>query len=193
MSTILKTWLYFIKWWAISYWLYNKTPTRTCECHLSLFTLKCCFLPVESGAPSSLFYSGVDMLISLLYGDGENLKKKLAADVDIYPNGGRPSSTAGLLHPSEMENYRMSHRMPFPCCLCPLADENQPDFVEAAIYAAADGPLAGKYIATCARDLCGYIGKPRPNFCLRGIPFGPMSFSIHSSPGAILQPVWLTY
>jgi len=67
-----------------------------------------------------------------------------------------------------MENHRMTHRMSFPCCLCPLADENQPDFVEAAIYMATDGPLAGKYVASCARDLCGYFGKPRPNCRLRG-------------------------
>ena len=65
-----------------------------------------------------------------------------------------------------MQNYCMTHCMSFPCCLCPLADENQPDLVEAAIYMAADGPLAGKFVASCARDLCGYFGTPRLDFRL---------------------------
>jgi hypothetical protein len=40
-----------------------------------------------------------------------------------------------------------------------MIDTNQPDFVEAAMYMPATGPFAGQYIATCARDKCGYLSK----------------------------------
>jgi len=40
-----------------------------------------------------------------------------------------------------------------------MVDETNPDFVEAAIYMASDGGQAGKYIATCAKDECGYYGR----------------------------------
>ena len=46
-----------------------------------------------------------------------------------------------------------------PCCLCPLADENGPDFVEAAIYMATIGPYIGQYVISCANDKRGYLGK----------------------------------
>jgi len=32
-----------------------------------------------------------------------------------------------------------------PCCLCPLVDQNGPDFVEAAIYVVSTGALSGEY------------------------------------------------
>lgn len=40
-----------------------------------------------------------------------------------------------------------------------MVDENKPDFVEAAIYMASVGEQAGQYIATCAKDECGYSGE----------------------------------
>jgi hypothetical protein len=40
-----------------------------------------------------------------------------------------------------------------------MTDTTIPDFVEAAIYVAYDGNHTGQYVATCAKDLCGYIGK----------------------------------
>jgi hypothetical protein len=46
-----------------------------------------------------------------------------------------------------------------PCCLCPMQDDNAPDFVEAAIYPATAGPFSGQYIIGCAQDKCGYLGK----------------------------------
>ena len=63
------------------------------------------------------------------------------------------------MHPSGLDDHRISNHMPLPCCLCPLADENEADFVEAAVYRATSGPLAGQYVASCARELCGYFGK----------------------------------
>jgi hypothetical protein len=48
-----------------------------------------------------------------------------------------------------------------PCCLCPLINPTGPDFVEAAIYLATSGTYAGEYVASCATDNCGYLGKFR--------------------------------
>lgn len=56
--------------------------------------------------------------------------------------------------------HRLTHRMLGPCCLCPLADKNKPDFVESAIFQATEGDFTGEYVAACASELkCGYIGK----------------------------------
>jgi hypothetical protein len=46
-----------------------------------------------------------------------------------------------------------------PCCLCPLVDQNGPDFVEAAIYVVSTGALSGEYVASCALEKCGYFGR----------------------------------
>jgi hypothetical protein len=40
-----------------------------------------------------------------------------------------------------------------------MMEETNPDFVEAPIYMVSVGPFAGMYVASCARDRCGYIGK----------------------------------
>jgi hypothetical protein len=44
-----------------------------------------------------------------------------------------------------------------------MMDPTTPDFVEAAIYMASDGDnagqYAGQYVATCAKDECGYFGE----------------------------------
>lgn len=71
----------------------------------------------------------------------------------------RPSTTKSRVHPSDLRDYRMSHRMLGPCCFCPLAEETQPDYVEAPIYMASLGESAGQYVASCARDRCGYFGE----------------------------------
>jgi len=36
---------------------------------------------------------------------------------------------------------------------------NGPDIVESAIRVSTTGPFAGEYVAMCARDECGYLGK----------------------------------
>ena len=53
----------------------------------------------------------------------------------------------------------MSHHMLGPCCLCPMVYPYKPDFVEAAIYMAVTGAFAGEYVARCAQNECGYLGK----------------------------------
>jgi hypothetical protein len=39
-----------------------------------------------------------------------------------------------------------------------MVDAKKPNFVEAAIYMASDGEHAGHFVATCAKDECGYFG-----------------------------------
>lgn len=77
----------------------------------------------------------------------------------------RPSNstlTQGRVKPSDLQDYRQSHRMLGPCCLCPMQDATQPDFVEAAMYMITVGLLSGEYVASCARNRCGYFGEPLP-------------------------------
>jgi hypothetical protein len=46
-----------------------------------------------------------------------------------------------------------------PCCLCPLAKPEGPDFVESAVYVVTVGQFAGEYVASCAKGDCSYFGK----------------------------------
>jgi hypothetical protein len=46
-----------------------------------------------------------------------------------------------------------------------MMDAMKPDFIEAAIYIASEGEQAGQYVATCAKNLCGYACKS--DFALR--------------------------
>jgi hypothetical protein len=39
-----------------------------------------------------------------------------------------------------------------------MMDAARADFIEAAIYKARKGREAGQYVATCAKDECGYMG-----------------------------------
>jgi len=71
----------------------------------------------------------------------------------------RPSANGTRIHPSDMHTYRELHQMLGPCCLCPMVEENGPDFMEAAIYKPVTGLFAGDYVTSCARDRCGYFGK----------------------------------
>src|ERR1700676_1486706 len=78
----------------------------------------------------------------------------------FIPQFTRPTSTQGRVHPSILQDHRMSNRMLGPCCLCPMTDASKPDFIKSAIYVASGGDWEGQYVATCAKDLCGYCGMP---------------------------------
>jgi hypothetical protein len=77
-------------------------------------------------------------------------------NISVVP---RPVVDRARVRPSDLQDYRVSHRLLGPCCLCPMTDPNQPDFVEAAIYVVTAGPFSGQYVASCARDQCGYFGE----------------------------------
>jgi hypothetical protein len=63
------------------------------------------------------------------------------------------------IQPSDLEDHRRSHQFLGPCCICPATDEHQPEFVEATIRVMRTGHFAGKYVASCASDACGYLGE----------------------------------
>lgn len=70
-----------------------------------------------------------------------------------------PSEFVGRIPPSELPAYRESHRILGPCCLCPLANPDAPDFVESAIYEATTGEHRGEWVASCASETCDYFGE----------------------------------
>ena len=86
----------------------------------------------------------------------------------------RPTSKDIRVPPCMLQDHWISHCMVGPCCLCLMMDTAKPDYIEAAIYIIADGEQAGRYVATCAKNECGYAGKSHYSFLTEG---GP-----HSSP-----------
>lgn len=72
----------------------------------------------------------------------------------------RPSTLFARIHPSDFEGYRKSHQFIGPSCFCPAFERDGPEFVESAMFMVDFGPFAGQYVAACAEDRCGYLGKP---------------------------------
>ena len=60
--------------------------------------------------------------------------------------------------PSDLLDYRVTHLLKAPCCLCPLKMGTD-QYIESAIFIARRGRLQGEYIACCATDECGYLGE----------------------------------
>ena len=51
----------------------------------------------------------------------------------------RPATVSDArVEPCHLQAWRVSHRVLGPCCLCPMADDAEPDFKEAAIYQVRD-------------------------------------------------------
>jgi hypothetical protein len=67
--------------------------------------------------------------------------------------------TGAWVPPSDINNHRLSHKFLGPGCLCPLKDSTQPAFTEAAVFMVTKGRFAGKYVASCVQESCGYFGK----------------------------------
>ena len=69
----------------------------------------------------------------------------------------RPTTqTEARVHPMEMPEYRSTHELNNPCCLC-ASEEYEDDYTESAIYIPSFGPYSGKYVAGCASSSCGYL------------------------------------
>ena len=69
------------------------------------------------------------------------------------------------------------YNMSGPGCFCPLLNARKPDFVEAAIYRATSGHYSGEYVATCAKNRCGYLGE----YSKYGVILRNMSLTIKKS------------
>jgi hypothetical protein len=66
------------------------------------------------------------------------------------------TQTGARVTPSDFLSYRAVHDFKAPCCLCAIA---RGDYTESAVYLAPQGPYVGEYVAGCALERCGYIGK----------------------------------
>lgn len=69
----------------------------------------------------------------------------------------RPATQTGApVTPSDFLSYHAVPDFKAPCCLCAIV---RGDYTESAMYLAPHGPYAGEYVAGCASEHCGYIGK----------------------------------
>jgi len=101
----------------------------------------------------------------------------------------RPSSTEARVHPSELSDHRLPHRMLGPCCLCPLADQNGPDFTEPAIYMIIPGTLSGIccQLRTWKVWLLWWVVRPmKSNFYWHSLNEYKCSWSTSTTQGAYL-------
>src|ERR1700676_552669 len=83
----------------------------------------------------------------------------LCAGSDVLP---RPvADGGGRVVPCALCEHRRSHQFIGPCCLCPLLVPRSEArvYTEAAMFMSASGVFAGKYVARCAKERCGYLGK----------------------------------
>lgn len=70
----------------------------------------------------------------------------------------RPVTQGMRVTPGDLVEYRRVHDFKNPCCFC--ASNGVGNFyVESAIHMAVEGQYAGEYVARCASDSCGYLGK----------------------------------
>ena len=106
----------------------------------------------------------------------------------------RPTRRPVRITPDAMRQYRSTNDMLGLCCLCPLINPTGPDFVEAAIYLATSGTYVGQYVASCAKDNCGYLGEFHylPVVGLLVVDLVVLNTSI-STNGGILYLAWPIY
>ena len=68
----------------------------------------------------------------------------------------RPIASSGeRVPPSDFDDYRASRKFTAPSCHCAQSGPA----TESAIYVAVEGEFWGEYVAGCAADRCGYLGK----------------------------------
>lgn len=140
-------------------WLIVRNLSHRIEClPLSVLLAKPSLLHRRYLPPSA--YSSTDGMTSPCNcGVGEWCSGRASADSPLLTNDPRPCHQQHRVRPSSLREHRKVTVMLGPCCLCPLRDESEPDYVEAAIYRATTGPYAGQYVISCAQDKCGYLGQ----------------------------------
>jgi hypothetical protein len=74
----------------------------------------------------------------------------------------RPITETGIrVAPPELMHHRVLYDFKSPSCLCASDFIIDPQYTECAVYFASTGKYKGEYVAGCAFDRCGYIGKIR--------------------------------
>ena|SRR5271170_3587759 len=118
------------------------------------------FISIKSAPQPMRFSNSITMLMGWSYGNGTCMHYLWSIIYITQLN--RPLNARGeRIPPSDLSDHRSSHRFLGPCCICPLLRPAVQGctFVEAAIFMATHGRLAGQYLAVCARGRCGYIGE----------------------------------
>lgn len=107
-----------------------------------------------------------------VFGNGA-LRSHRFSDLKITHQSKRPvySTNGALVPPSDINDHRLSHKFLGPGCLCALRDPSESAFTEAAVFMVVRGRFSGKYVAACAQEKCGYLGKyPSPDKILFNSP-----------------------
>ena len=78
----------------------------------------------------------------------------------------RPKVGTRHVHTADLREHRRQYQLLGPGCLCPLLVrlEEEPGFIEAAIYMPVFGCYGGEYVAACARNCCGYVGQSSSSY-----------------------------
>ena len=113
----------------------------------------------RSGFPTRLSWNIIVAPTNYNHGHGKQLFCYIIDGSYLQYPSGRLSTETSHITPSQLWSHRISHRMLGPCCFCPLADPYAPGFVESAIYRRTESPYMGEWVATCARNKCGYFGE----------------------------------
>jgi len=98
---------------------------------------------------------------AIVYGSGHG---KLPATILVTVSSRRTINQTGHHLPKPVSTLR--HARPpylpphaFAMLPMPMMDATKPNVVEAAIYITSQGEQAGRYIASCAKEECGYFGQ----------------------------------
>jgi hypothetical protein len=70
----------------------------------------------------------------------------------------RPTQNGRRVTPENLRGCQETYRFKNPCCLC-ASNVAGMVYTESEIYMAVDGRFWGEYVACCAADRCGYLGK----------------------------------
>lgn len=71
----------------------------------------------------------------------------------------RPASVQeNRVTPDAILDYRISHKLRCPSCLCAASDIDTA-YTESAIYKSTHGTYSGEYLVACAAGRCGYLSR----------------------------------
>lgn len=72
----------------------------------------------------------------------------------------RPVINGRRVAPSALLDYRCTHKFLGPVCLCALFPRSgYTTGTEAAMFFETTGPYSGEFVAKCAKNSCGFLGR----------------------------------
>jgi len=90
--------------------------------------------------------------------------------------------------PDAILDYRISHKLRCPSCLCAASDIDTA-YTESAIYKSTHGTYSGEYLVACAAGRCGYLISLDRMFGKRGLILGqyPVRDAGEQAPPPVLR------